>query len=193
VQEALVICWAAANEVCATRLVPFLPELVDALERHGHHLLPAGQRAQLLDISAATADRLLRPHRQQGHIHGISTTKPGALMKRQIPVRTFQDWDDAQPGCLEMDLVVHCGWSTEDAILQSLVLTDVATSWTECLPLLYRSHDTVLAALDRAAAPALVRDCSGYRQQRRIHTCRGAWLLRLRSPHVHAGAHRQEK
>ena len=150
VRAALAACWAAANEVCAERLVPFLPELVSALERHGHLTLSADDRAQLLQTSAATADRLLRGQREQGRAHGISVTKPGALLKRQIPVRTFQEWDDARPGCLEIDLVAHCGWSTEGAFLQTLTLTDVATGWTECLPLLYRGQQTVLDALDRA-------------------------------------------
>lgn len=150
VQEALAVCWSAANGICAKRLTPFLPELVPALERHGHLVLAADDRAQLLGISAATADRLLRPHRERNQPHGLSTTKPGALLKRQIPVRTFQDWDDARPGCMEIDLVAHCGWSTEGAFLQTLTLTDVATGWTECLPLLYRSQQGVIAALDRA-------------------------------------------
>ncbi|MDQ2762146.1 MAG: transposase [Pseudomonadota bacterium] len=150
VQEALAVCWSAANGICAKRLTPFLPELVPALERHGHLALGPEERTQLLTISAATADRLLRPHRERDQPHGLTTTKPGALLKRQIPVRTFQDWDDARPGCMEIDLVAHCGWSTEGAFLQTLTLTDVATGWTECLPLLYRSQQTVLQALERA-------------------------------------------
>ena len=150
VQEALAMCWSAANGICAKRLTPFLPELVPALERHGHLTLGPDERVQLLGISAATADRLLRPHRERDQPHGLTTTKPGALLKRQIPVRTFQDWDDARPGCMEIDLVAHCGWSTEGAFLQTLVLTDVSTGWTECLPLLYRSQQGVIAALDHA-------------------------------------------
>ena len=150
VQEALAVCWSATNGICAKRLTPFLPELVPALERHGHLALGSEERTQLLTISAATADRLLRPHRERDQPHGLTTTKPGALLKRQIPVRTFQDWDDARPGCMEIDLVAHCGWSTEGAFLQTLTLTDVATGWTECLPLLYRSQQGVIAALDHA-------------------------------------------
>jgi len=150
VQAALAVCWSAANGICAKRLTPFLPELVPALERHGHLALGPEERTQLLTMSAATVDRLLRPHRERDQPHGLTTTKPGALLKRQIPVRTFQDWDDARPGCMEIDLVAHCGWSTEGAFLQTLVLTDVATGWTECLPLLYRSQQGVIASLDHA-------------------------------------------
>jgi hypothetical protein len=147
VREALRIAWSAVNGICAKRLVPFLPELVPALERHGHLVLTDEVRTLLLTISPATADRLLRPIRQP---HGLSTTKPGRLLKHQVPVRTFGDWDDVRPGFLEADLVAHCGGSTEGAYLHTLTLTDVATAWTECLPLLVRSQHAVVEALDRA-------------------------------------------
>jgi integrase-like protein len=150
VQAALELAWTAANEVCAKRLVPFLPELVASLERHGHLSLSEEVRAQLLQLSPATADRLLQARRRQGQPRGISTTKPGALLKRHVPVRTFTDWNDARPGFLEADLVAHCGTRAEGSYLYSLVLTDVATGWTECLPLLHRSQAAVLQALDTA-------------------------------------------
>jgi hypothetical protein len=145
--EALRIAWSAVNGICAKRLVPFLPELVPALERHGHLVLTDEVRTLLLTISPATADRLLRPIRQP---HGLSTTKPGRLLKHQIPVRTFADWDDVRPGFFEADLVAHCGGSTEGAYLYTLTLTDVVTAWTECLPLLVRSQHAVVEALGRA-------------------------------------------
>src|SRR5215217_3318475 len=150
VRAALRVAWEAANGICAKRLVPFLPELVPALERHGHLALTAQVRAQLLALSPATADRLLAPARRAAAPRGIATTKPGALLKRQVPLRTSAGWDDAAPGYLEADLVAHCGAQASGAFLHTLVLTDVATGWTECLPLLHRSHDAVIGALDRA-------------------------------------------
>ncbi len=87
VQAALKTAWAAANFICAKRLVPFLPELVPSLERHGHLSLTSEIRTQLLAISSATADRVLLPVRQAGRPHGISTTKSGTLLKKQIPIR----------------------------------------------------------------------------------------------------------
>jgi len=150
VQEALRVAWAAANGICGKRLVPFLPELVDSLERHGHLQLTDEVRAQLLGLSPATADRLLRPARTGHGARSLSTTKPGALLKRQIPIRTFAGWDEAQPGFVEADLVAHCGQRAEGAFLSTLVLTDVATGWTECLPLLHRGQHAVIHALDRA-------------------------------------------
>jgi hypothetical protein len=150
VQEALVVAWRAANGICSKRLIPFLPELIPVLERHGHLVATDAVRAQLLALSPATADRLLRPFRQRDGIRGTSTTKPGALLKRQIPIRTFADWDEARPGFLEADLVAHCGHSTEGAFLHTLTLTDVATCWVECLPLLHRTQHAVKQALDHA-------------------------------------------
>jgi hypothetical protein len=149
VQEALRLAWTAANQICAKRLIPFLPPLVESLERHGHLHLTEACRTQLLTMSAATADRLLRPARKQAP-RGLSTTRPGTLLKKQIPIRTFQDWNEAQPGFVEADVVAHCGTSVEGAFLSTLTLTDVATGWTECLPLRHRGQETVIAALKRA-------------------------------------------
>lgn len=95
VQQALEIARTAANCIGTRRLVPFLPKLVPALERHGHLTLTDSVREQLLALSPATADRLPRPARAAGQPRAISTTKAGSLLKRQIPVRTFADWDDA--------------------------------------------------------------------------------------------------
>ena len=147
VQQALATAWRAANGVCGKRLVPFLPELIPTLERHGHLSLTEQTREALLQLSPATADRLLRSLRQP---HGVATTKPGMLLKKQIPVRTFTEWTDGKPGFLEADLVAHCGGSADGAFLYTLTLTDVATTWTECLPLLHRTQHGVVHALQRA-------------------------------------------
>jgi hypothetical protein len=108
VQHALFLAWNAANPICAKRLIPFLPTLVEALERHEHLHLTEECRRQLLSMSAATADRLLRSQRKVSQ-RGLSTTRAGTLLKQQIPIRTFAQWDEAKPGFLEVDLVAHCG------------------------------------------------------------------------------------
>jgi hypothetical protein len=149
VQQALHLAWTAANHICAKRLIPFLPTLVDSLERHGHLHLSQECRAQLLTMSPATADRILQPYRRQER-HGISTTRSGTLLKKQIPVRTFNDWNETQPGFMEADLVAHCGAHADGSYLYTLTLTDIATGWTECLPLLNRGQDAIIAALKRA-------------------------------------------
>jgi hypothetical protein len=149
VQYALFLVWNAANRICAKRLIPFLPILIEALERHEHFQISEECRKQLLSMSAATADRLLASQRKQSQ-RGLSTTRAGTLLKQQIPIRTFEEWNEARPGFLEADLVAHCGTDIEGGYLYTLTLTDVATGWTECLPLLYRSRETVQAALQQA-------------------------------------------
>jgi hypothetical protein len=149
VQEALVRAWNAANRICAKRLMPFLPMFIDALERHGHLHLSETCREQLLSMSPATADRLLASVRIQGR-HGLSTTRAGTLLKQQIPIRTFQQWNEKEPGFLEVDVVAHCDGQVQGDYLSTLTLTDVATGWTECLPLLYKSQETILEALQHA-------------------------------------------
>jgi hypothetical protein len=148
VQQALHLAWTAANHICAKRLIPFLPTLVESLERHGHLQLSQQCRTQLLSMSPATADRILRPYRKQER-HGLSTTRSGTLLKKQIPIRTFQDWNEAKPGFMEVDLVAHCGTDASGSYLYTLTLTDIATGWTECLPLLGRGQEAVVAALTR--------------------------------------------
>jgi hypothetical protein len=149
VQCALFLAWNAANRICAKRLIPFLPTLLEALERHEHLHISEECRRQLLSMSAATADRLLSSQRKCGQ-RGLSTTRAGTLLKQQIPIRTFEEWNETQPGYLEVDLVAHCGTGIDGGYLYTLTLTDVATGWTECLPLLYRSQETVLVALQQA-------------------------------------------
>lgn len=150
VQEALTIAWAATNYIGSKRLAPFLEELVPALEEHGHLKLSEEARGQLCRISHATIDRILRPLYAGDAPRGISTTKRGTLFKHQVPVRTFADWNEIQPGFVEADLVAHCGRSVEGAFLHTLVLTDIATAWVECLPLRYCSQHAVIQALDQA-------------------------------------------
>ncbi len=151
VEEALVLVWKTLNQICTKRLIPFLPVILATLEEHGHVQLSQEHRSQILSMSAATADRLLQAHRYI-HPHDLSTTKAGPLLKQQIPVRTFAQWDEAKPGFLEVDLVAHCGGRLQGGCLYTITLTDVATGWTECLPLLNRGREAVLAALQRAQA-----------------------------------------
>ena len=149
VQEALRVAWAAANYIASKRLAPFLDEFVPILEHHGHLKLSAKVREQLLSIRPATIDRLLQPWRSNHKYSGISVTSSGKLLKHQIPVRTFADWEEGLPGFFEADLVAHCGCSVAGAFLDTLVLVDIATGWVECLALLHRSKDAVIDALER--------------------------------------------
>jgi hypothetical protein len=117
VQEALAIAWTAVNCICGKRLVPFLAELVPLLEDHGHLSLTDEVRSQLLAISPATADRILSALRPDVRLRGVTTTRSGPLLKNQVPVRTFADWNETQPGFFEGDVVAHCGNSAEGLFL----------------------------------------------------------------------------
>ena len=147
VRAALAQVWRAANCICSKRLVPGLPTFVEALERHGELQLDAETRTLLLTLSPATADRLLAQARRGVRPHGLTTTKPGTLLKQAIPVRTFAQWDDAQPGFMAIDVVAHCGDATRGEYLNSLDMLDVKTRWVELSGLLNRSQATVSAAI----------------------------------------------
>ena len=152
VRAALEQVWRAANCICGKRLVPGLAEFVAALERHGELKLDAETRRLLLDVSPATSDRLLKRARQGLRPHGLGTTKPGSLLLQAIPIRTFAQWDDAQPGFMEVDLVAHCGTSTHGEYLHSLDMLDVKTRWVELAALINRSQATVTAAISDCQA-----------------------------------------
>ena len=89
-------------------LAPFLPEIVEVLERLGEIDLSETTKTLLLSMCRATIDRCLKAARYK-HKKSLSTTKPGTSLKQSIEVRTWQDWDDEQPGFMEIDLVAHCG------------------------------------------------------------------------------------
>jgi len=98
-------------------------------------------------MSRATIDRCLKPVRFAERGHGLSTTKPGSLLKKAIPVRTFADWDDARPGFVEVDLVAHCADSAEGQFIHTLTTTDISTGWTDCEAVLHRSQLLVFQAI----------------------------------------------
>ena len=143
VVDALLIVWKAAYRICSKRLIPFMPVLVDSLTRHGHLDISETVKQQLLSVSPATADRLLVPERRK-YGKGLSTTKPGYLIKKHIPIQTFTDWNNAVPGFLEADLVAHCGENVRGQFLNTLTMTDIATGWTELAALMGKSENDVL-------------------------------------------------
>ena len=149
IRQALITVWYAANQICSKRLAPFIPDLLIVLERFGHLSLPLDVSNRLSEISPATIDRLLNAKRREGK-KGLSTTFSGSLLKKQIKIRTFADWNDVVPGFLEGDLVAHCGGRTDGPFLNTLVLTDIASTWTEFFSLLRRSQADVINALQVA-------------------------------------------
>ena len=138
--------WDVCGRICSKRLQPFLPEMVKVLERCGELTLPAETKRLLLQMSSATIDRCLGPAHFE-HPHGLGTTKPGSLLKKAIPVRTFTPWDEDQPGFLEIDLVAHCGGTIQGQYLFTLTCVDLSTGWIECLPVRQRTQQAVFEAI----------------------------------------------
>lgn len=153
-KQALVMIWNAANQICSKRLTPFLPEFIETLERFGHLNISSEVKEKLLAVSPATIDRLLKQERAR-HPRGRATTRPGNLLKQQIKIRTFADWNETEPGFFEADLVAHCGDHVDGSFLNTLVLIDISTCWIEFAPLLRKSDADVTAALNaiRAVLP----------------------------------------
>jgi hypothetical protein len=139
--------WEVCGRICSKRLHPFLPEMVKVLERCGELQLSEQTKILLLQMSRSTIDRCLGPARFEHPLHGLSTTKPGSLLKKAIPVRTFTPWDEDQPGFLEIDLVAHCGGTTEGQYLYTLTCVDLSTGWIECLPVRQRTQKAVFEAV----------------------------------------------
>ena len=144
---ALIVLWEASDRVCGKRLKALLPILLPALERNGHLMLEIEIRSKILSMSAATIDRLLQVPRR-----ATLTKKPPRIVpepRRRIKMRTFADWNEPLPGSMEMDLVAHCGDVNRGSYIHSLVLTDIASGWTEAAPVVVREGSLVVETLER--------------------------------------------
>ena len=146
-RAALIVLWEASDRVCGKRLKALVPILLPALERNGHLKLGDEIRAKVLSMSASTIDRLLRTPRSATRTRRTPKVMPDP--RRRIKLRTFADWNEPAPGSMEMDLVAHCGAVNRGSYVHSLVLTDIATGWTEAAPLIVREGSLVVETLER--------------------------------------------
>lgn len=144
--------WVICDGICGKRLAPYLAQIVPTLDRLGELRLDAEVRRKLIAISPATIDRLLAPVRKRYQLRARSHTKPGTLLKHQIPIRTFSDWDEQRPGFVEIDLVSHEGSDARGEYAYTLDATDVCTSWTETEAVRNRAERWVFAGLEKALA-----------------------------------------
>jgi hypothetical protein len=149
---ALTRCWVLLRAPAGKILAPFMPVLVPLLRAEDEISLTDAQAELLAQISAATIDRMLTDERKQMTLRGRSRTKPGSLLKHQIPIRTFADWDDATPGFVEIDLVSHAGGVAAGEYCYTLTMTDIATGWTLNRSVPNRARKWVIEAIDHAAA-----------------------------------------
>ena len=148
VREALVTIWEAADRICGKRLRVAVPDHVESLERHGHLKLNSDLRKKLLAVSASTIDRILTPMRDKAHGRSKRRRKSQMKVRGQIPVQTFADWEEPEPGYFETDFVVHNGGLSAGSCVHSLVLTDICSGWTECVALVAREQNLVIEGLE---------------------------------------------
>ncbi|HWD23922.1 MAG TPA: DDE-type integrase/transposase/recombinase [Acidimicrobiales bacterium] len=150
VVAALSTCWAVTRYPTGKRLAPMLGVLVPALRRDRDLSITDAEAAQLLAMSAATIDRRLAPSRALLMPRGRSHTKPGTLLKSQIPVRTWSEWSEDTPGFVEIDLVGHEGGNSFGQFCFTLTVTDIATGWTVNRSVPNKAAVWVLGAIDHA-------------------------------------------
>src|SRR6202166_4741781 len=159
IKDALTALWEASDRVCGKRLKVMIPILLPALEQHGRLQLGQPDRDRVLAISAATIDRLLGDVKVAAS--GGRRRRAGfySAIRREVPIRTFNDWDSPPPGFCEVDMVAHGGTSVAGSFIQTLTMIDIATGWTECLPLLTRDGSLVVEAMKHAQSlfPWLLR------------------------------------
>jgi hypothetical protein len=151
VAHAAAILWQAAGRIGAHRLHPFVPDLLERLIQCGEIVLAPTVDKLLRQASRPTLARLLAPARAQYPLRGATTTRPGTWLKHEIPIRTFTEWDDARPGFLEVDLVAHCGSSTQGFYLCTLCAVDIASCWVELRPVWGKGQDRVGGAIHRVS------------------------------------------
>ena len=147
VERPLLTMWKVSGGLCPKRLMPFLPELIAALERSEEIVLCPWVKQKLLAMSIATAERILGRLRRS-HDFGLTTTKSGTILRHQIPIRTYADWTEARPGYFEIDLVAHCGNTAVGEFVHTLTMTDADTGWTECVGIANRGQICVVAAIE---------------------------------------------
>lgn len=142
--------WLAADGICGQRLQPFIPELLEVLEKKKEIKVNKIVRRKLLSVGSATIDRMLSAVKRQYKLKGRATTKPGTLLRSTIPIRMFSDWDEKKSGFMEADLVAFCGESVKGDYINGLDLTDVATGWICLEAVMGKAQVRVHRAVDNA-------------------------------------------
>ena len=139
--------WALMDFACGRRLAAGMKDMLDALLRFNEIEFDGQTLKNLREISPATIDRLLKRAKKRAGFKGMSTTKPGTLLKRDIPIRLGTQWDDAVPGYVEIDLVAHCGATAAGEYINTLDVTDIYSGWTETAAVLNKARKHVFEAL----------------------------------------------
>jgi len=148
-RNALKVVWEAAGYICSERLQPFIPDLVPLLMRHGQLKIDEATENLLRSASLATIERNLVPLRRGVIARKMSQTRPGSLLRKQIPVVVGKWKQLDQPGYLEVDLVSHSGEFAAGEWIWTLCATDLCTGWTERVPVMGRGQLGILSAVER--------------------------------------------
>jgi len=141
--------WHISNFSCGQRLAPIMGTYIQSLENFKEINLSECQKKLLLKISPASINRLIKKERRKVNLKVRSRTKPGTLLKHQIPIKMWTDWKDTSPGFLEIYSVHHCGSSNRGDYAYTLDATDVCTGWNECRGHLGKSEARTLEALNK--------------------------------------------
>ena len=199
---ALVFVWTLSRYPAGKRLAPMLVVLVAILKRDGDLDLSDADAALLVTMSAATIDRRLKSERVRLGLKGRSHTKPGTLLKSQIPIRTWAEWTEDQPGILEIDLVGHEGGNSSGEFCFTLTMTDIATGWTVNRSVKNKAARWVVEAIDEASKqfpfPVLGIDSDNGAEFINAHLfeyclARKITFTRSRSGNKNDGAHVEQK
>jgi hypothetical protein len=152
VTAALAVVWASLRCPAGKRLAPMLGRVVPLLRRDGDLVCSDDVAAQVCAMSAATIDRHLATEKALLGVRGRSHTRPGSLLKSQIPIRTWAEWTEDRPGFVEIDLVGHEGGNAAGEFCCTLTMTDVATGWTVNRSVKNKAAIWVFEAIEVAAS-----------------------------------------
>lgn len=139
--------WGISNFACGKRLAGMIPSYVETLTRDKELFLADKQQELLFAVSAATIERLITSERKKVFGKGRTTTKPGTLLKHQIPIHVFTRWNDRKPGFGEIDLVAHCGVTVKGHFAYTLDFIDLDTNWNECVAFLGKGENNAMGAV----------------------------------------------
>jgi len=163
--EPLIKIWAVMDLACGKRMAAGMAEVIDALMRFGELDCTPEVATKLKEMSASSIDRMLAVQRKKMCPKGRSTTKPGTLLKQDIPIRLGTEWNEDMPGYVEMDTVAHCGDSTRGQYVVTLDVTDIKTTWSEQRACLNKAQRHVFPEVKEARArlpfKLLGIDCDG--------------------------------
>jgi hypothetical protein len=140
--------WGISNFAAGKRLIGMIPSYIETLTRDKELFLTGKQKELLLSVSAATIERLISSERKKVFGKGKTTTKPGTLLKNQIPIHVFTRWNDRKPGFGEIDLVAHCGPTAKGEFAYTLDFIDLDTNWNECVVFLGRGENNAQKSLE---------------------------------------------